>query len=349
MSNIGNKYKVGVFVVAAAVLLIMSLTMLGVMNYFKPKYLFMTVLDSSVQGLEVGAKVKIKGVTIGKVTEVQIGHDGSSVYVYMEFIATSLKTRITDGLMTHDDKYAYFKEFLSDRVEKGLRCQLHYSGITGTLYQELGLFDPKKHPIRKFELPSGHPPYVPSVQPVLIGDILKNLNRTLNNAAKLNLGPMIEKFETLASSGTELLNNKDLKQMMTDLSRVMENLDVITAVVKDNIDKKHFTDFIHNSNVAIVELNKTLIKARKFMDTIDQELKAAEVGNTAGSAREFMDTTGGTIKELRGSLKNNLDNLTQTINSANATLRSAKNLLNSLEQNPSSVIYGKDGKRVIEP
>ncbi len=349
MSNIGNKYKVGVFVVAAVALLIMSLVMLGVMNYFKPKYMFMTVLDSSVQGLEVGAKVKIKGVTIGKVTAVQIGPDSSSVYIYMEFIASSMKTDITDGLMTHDDKYEYFKEFLAKKVKKGLRCQLHYSGITGTLYQELGVFDPKKYPDKKFELPVNHPPYIPSVQPVLIGDILKNLNRTLDNAAKLNLEPMIKKFENLASSGSELLNNKDLKQMMTDLSRVMENLDAITDVIKNNIDKKHFTDFVSNSNIAIVELNKTLVKGRSFMDTMNRELKAAKLAATASSARNFMDMGGETIKELRTTLKTNLENLTYTINSANETLQSAKNLLNALEQNPSSVLYGKGGKRVVKP
>lgn len=349
MSNIGNKYKVGVFVVIAAVLLIMSLTMLGVMDYFKPKYMFMTVLDSSVQGLEPGAKVKIKGVTIGKVTSVQIGHDGETVFVYMEFIAASLKSTITEGLQSHDSKYAYFKEFLEGRVKKGLRCQLHYSGITGTLYQEVGLFDPQKNPVRKFKLPEGHPPYIPSVQPVLIGDILKNLNKTLNNAAKLNLEPMIAKFEALATSGSKLLNDKDLKQMMSDLSNLMSNLDDITTTIQDNMNAKHFTKFIHNSSIAVVELNKTLIKARLFMDTMDQELKAAKLATTAGSARDFMNTSGETLKELRGTLKNNLDNLTHTINSANATLQSAKNLLDALEQNPSSVLYGKDSKRVVKP
>lgn len=349
MSNIGNKYKVGVFVVVATALLIMSLTMLGVMNYFEPKYMFMTVLDSSVQGLEVGAKVKIKGVTIGKVTAVQIGPSGSSVYVYMEFIATSLKTRITDGLMTHDDKYRYFKEFLAKRVKKGLRCQLHYSGITGTLYQELGMFDPKKHPVKKFELPVGHPPYIPSVSPVLIGDILKNLNRTLDHTAKLNLEPMIAKFENVAVVGSKLLEDKDLKQMISHLKKLISNLDSITSLVDDNMNKKQFVEFVHNSNVALVELNKTLLKTRTFMATMERELKAAKLGKTTGSARDFMNMSGTTIKELRGTLKNNLANLAQTINSANETLQSAKILLNALEQNPSSVLYGKAGKRVVKP
>jgi phospholipid/cholesterol/gamma-HCH transport system substrate-binding protein len=349
MSNVGNKYKVGIFVCVAIILLIVSLAMLGVMDYFKPKYTFMTVLDSSVQGLEAGAKVKIKGVTIGKVTSVQIGHEGSSVYIYMEFIATSLKTDVTKGLRSHSDKFKFFKTFLNKRVKQGLHCQLHYSGITGTLYQELRMVDPNKYPEKKFVLPAGHPPYIPSVTPVLMGDILKNLNRTLSNASKLDLKPMIAKLENLADSGSKLLESKDLKQMFNDLNNVMKNLDSITTVVQDNIDKEHFSDFIHNSNVAIIELNKTLIKARTFMDTMDKEIKAAKLEATAGSAREFMDTTGDTIKTLRGTLKNNLENLTHTINNANATLQSAKNLLNSLEKNPSQVLYGKDDQRVVDP
>ena len=350
MSNIGNKYKVGVFVVSATVILIVSLSMLGIMNYFKPKYMFMTVLHSSVQGLEVGAKVKIKGVTVGRVTAVQIGEQGAAVYIYMEYLPESLKIKNSQVIMTRKDKYDYFRTHIVEpNVKDGMRCQLNYSGITGTLYQELGMYDPQKYPVGKIDLPPGHPPYIPSIPPVLIGNILKNLNETLANTAQINLGPMIEKIENLAKSGNELISNKELKEMVTTLTRVMNNIDLITNTVQKNMTKKQFNDFVSNSSNTIVELNKTLTKAQRFMTMIDQELKAAKLAKTTESARELMDSSSVVVNDLRDALKLNLDNLTQTINSANATLRSAQTLFNSLEQNPSSVLYGKTGKRVVQP
>jgi ABC-type transporter Mla subunit MlaD len=351
MSNVGNKYKVGVFVVSATVILIVSLVMLGFMNYFKPKYMFMTVLHSSVQGLEVGAKVKIKGVTIGKVTAIQIGDKGAAVYIYMEYLPDSLKIKQgNDIIMTRKDKYDYFRTHIVEpNVKNGMRCQLNYSGITGTLYQELGMYNPKKYPVKKIDLPPGHPPYIPSIPPVLIGNILKNLNKTLANTAQINLGPMIQKIETLAQSGNKLMNNKELKQLVAALTRVVHNFDLITNTVQENMTKKQFSKFVSNSSDTIIELNKTLIEAQRFMAMIDKELKAAQFAKTTESARGLMDSSSVVADDLHDALKINLDNLTQTINSANATLRSAKILFDSLEQNPSSVLYGKAGKRVIQP
>ena len=61
-----NKYKLGIFVLTGIGLLIAGLFLLGLAETFKPKINFITYFDESVQGLEVGAAVKFRGVTIGK-------------------------------------------------------------------------------------------------------------------------------------------------------------------------------------------------------------------------------------------------------------------------------------------
>ena len=85
MSNIGNKYKVGVFAVVAFAILILGLVSLGTLKYFRTTWDFMTVVSASVQGLEKGAKVKIKGVTIGSVEKIQLGPEMKVTYIYMKF------------------------------------------------------------------------------------------------------------------------------------------------------------------------------------------------------------------------------------------------------------------------
>ena len=59
MSNKGNKYKVGVFTIVSIVLFVVAMIALGIMSNFKEKYRFMTVVTSSVQGLEKGAFGKL--------------------------------------------------------------------------------------------------------------------------------------------------------------------------------------------------------------------------------------------------------------------------------------------------
>ena len=83
MSNIGNKYKVGVFAIVAFAILILGLISLGTFKYFRTTYSFMTAVSTSVQGLEKGAKVKIKGVTIGSVDKIQLGPEMKVTYIYI--------------------------------------------------------------------------------------------------------------------------------------------------------------------------------------------------------------------------------------------------------------------------
>ncbi|HPN85127.1 MAG TPA: MlaD family protein, partial [Victivallales bacterium] len=63
---------------------VISLISLGMLKYFRESYEFFTIVESSVQGLEKGAKVKLKGVTIGQVSKIQLASD-RSVHIYMSF------------------------------------------------------------------------------------------------------------------------------------------------------------------------------------------------------------------------------------------------------------------------
>ena len=78
MSNKGNKYKVGILVFISFLALILSLLSLGITKYFRKTYAFMTVVNTSVQGLERGAKVKFKGVTVGQVKQIQLDSESKN-------------------------------------------------------------------------------------------------------------------------------------------------------------------------------------------------------------------------------------------------------------------------------
>ncbi|MFP4162140.1 MAG: MlaD family protein [Ectothiorhodospira sp.] len=70
MSTRAGYFRLGLFIVATVSAGVALLLILGVGALFQPKMMMETYFDESVQGLEVGSPVKLRGVTIGEVSEI---------------------------------------------------------------------------------------------------------------------------------------------------------------------------------------------------------------------------------------------------------------------------------------
>src|SRR6266536_1709719 len=70
MSAKANYFKLGLFVIGATVALVLLLVILGSGKWFQSKTVVETYFDESVQGLDVGSKVKYRGVNVGEVTKI---------------------------------------------------------------------------------------------------------------------------------------------------------------------------------------------------------------------------------------------------------------------------------------
>src|SRR5438105_13368686 len=72
MSAQANFFKLGFFVIGATVVLVLLLLILGSGRWFQSKIPIETYLNESAQGLEVGAKVKYRGVVVGEVAKIGV-------------------------------------------------------------------------------------------------------------------------------------------------------------------------------------------------------------------------------------------------------------------------------------
>src|SRR4030095_6822240 len=63
--------RIGLFVLAGALLLIGALFAVGLQAYFGKRDLFETYVTGKVENLSVGALVKLRGLTIGKVSSIE--------------------------------------------------------------------------------------------------------------------------------------------------------------------------------------------------------------------------------------------------------------------------------------
>ncbi len=275
MSNSGNKYKVGMLVFFSFIALLASLLSLGVTKYFRKTFEFMTVVNSSVQGLEKGAKVKFKGVAIGSVRSIKIDSNSerNNIFIFMEFdpkayIESSAPYSLEDD--EHPDPEMIFRKILAQFVEKGLRCQLQYLGITGNQYIEISYFDPVTHPAKEIKLFPGHPPYLPSIESASVTNIIKEAQEAVTKIAKIDFEKISAQIDEFLTSANKLVKDKDTIETMKDLREISANLKLLTSRLNRALDEKRMSEISEKLDGTISNINQMAISTRALVEYLEK-------------------------------------------------------------------------------
>ena len=75
MSLKANYFKLGLFVIGALMAGMIVLVIIGSGRWFQPKLTVETYFNESVQGLDIGSKLKYRGVAIGDVTKIGFSYN----------------------------------------------------------------------------------------------------------------------------------------------------------------------------------------------------------------------------------------------------------------------------------
>lgn len=320
MSNVANKFKLGVFVILTFILIVIIAILLGSLSLFEKKIKCMTVVNSSVQGLSKGAKVKFSGVTIGQVDAIQISPKGDYIYIYMELTSEAIAP--SDNI--NSDETATFANFLKNEVKNGLCCQLRYEGITGTLYQEIKYFPQDTYKIPAPELPEGHPLFMPSTPPILLVDLMNKVNSSLEKISKID-----EIFIRVASTVDTInkyLEGPQVATFIKETEKISVNLAQVSEKFNSILTKEKIAHIIDDIEIASAQVKDLSIK----MNTQLQEAKIAE---TSLKARQLLDSAKANINKITGSIDTASESITE--------------LSDSLNRNPNSIIMGSDNSAVI--
>jgi len=320
MSKKANKYKLGFFVVIVFILLCVLLIILGTFDMFKPTIDCLTVVDYSVQGLSVGAKVKCKGVQVGEVTKIKLYH-GNTVFIYMEIYPEALN--FLNYKSSQLDKY---KGFIEKQIKGGLRCQLRYEGITGNLYEEIEFYNPLDLPTIKTHIPEMDSEllYIPSIEPVLVGSIMNRVDSSLAKLTGPN-GIFSEIDHTLKKVNT-FLDGSQITNLLNQIEAISKNINELSHSFKETLTKDKVEGLLK-------QFSQTLYDIKKVSSTIKREFDDSKIPQTTAAARNLMNTS---VVELH----NAIDNF-------NSTAKSMQYLIESMNNEPDAIIWGTDKKKVV--
>jgi len=271
-----------------------------------------TYTSENVFGLDVSSAVRLRGVPVGRVTNIRVDPRGTIVEIDFEVFLDRLNTIGLDvrRLRTITDIGGVFPN---------LRAQLMGNPMTGEAYL---LLDQPRNPTPPMELrfkPSR--PYVPSV-PSPFAMVQDRLPALLDRADST-----LQVLTEIVARMPDSLDRSD--RFFTNAERIMHDSQ-LPALSADS--RKFFTttsaqiEQIRSDMDGVIGTEGALIK---FSEEARAAIKAADLPAAAQSAREAADNSRIASDDLRRSLPAIRDSLEQL-----------RELSRMLEEQPESVVYG---------
>ena len=339
-------FKLGIFVIVAVLCFLGIIFYLGMADLFTTKARLCTVFTESVQGIAKGSLVKYKGVPIGSVSNVVIQLNDKLIRVDMKIDLDAFIVRQKDSgpRSSAEDLKGFYKFFEMERAA-GLRCRLEYAGITGMKYIELDYFDPgnKDEVIPMPEdLPKGAF-YLPASNSAF-NDIMSMLSTSLARISQIDYVGISNGLRSSLREFNALLSDPSLKVTIQQLERISNNIESSTSALSRTMTDERLNRFAVQLEEAVANADALLQETRKQVADADIAATASSFRNAADSVTEAgssIDVTVRGIDRTRESLELSLRKL-------NRTLESLNELANMLNEDPDSVIWGKQNPQSID-
>ncbi|MGZ6242144.1 MAG: MlaD family protein [Candidatus Binataceae bacterium] len=309
---------IGAFVVASFAILVVALIVVGSGKMFTRPVRFICMFQGNLNGLKVGAPVKVRGVQIGTVAAIELrllpsqgqirpGIKGLRLPVIIDIDRSQVLARGASGEALETSGF-------DNWIKRGMRAQLATESLlTGLLYIDLDV-----HPNAPLNLalePGGPYREIPTVQTGL-EQLQERLTRALDKFENIDFQALVVSITDAANSIKTLTGSPELKATLESLKGTVANL------------------------------NQAVISARALLNNAN-----AKVGPLIADIRESSDEANKTMKETRAalvSLQQTLDpdaplavHLNRTLDSLDETSQSLGEFTDYLQRNPSVLIRGR--------
>jgi ABC-type transporter Mla subunit MlaD len=322
MSAKANYFKLGMFIILAIVLGIAAVLVLGAGRLFHKKYIIETYLDQSVQGIDVGSKVKYRGVTIGNVRSITFTRDHYSgagtgptnhSYVLVRLEVTSLPFA-----MASPDELG---RTLPQEVRHGLRTRLTSQGVTGTSYVEIDYLDPGKYPPLPIDWEPINP-YIPSA-PSVLSKIVNSAEDLFTELDQIDFAKIANRAEHLIVSLDEKVDQLPFDMLGTNAANLLADVRETNKRLQKFLDRPELDSLLKDASGTMAGLRRT----------VDSPALTNSVAQLQKTLRRFDQLAAGKDNDLEIAL-GNLRVLTENL----------KELSENAKRYPAQLLFGEPPK-----
>lgn len=317
--NKNKSFAIGAFIVGAIVLIFLVLLFFSGRQFFSQKERIIMYFDGSVQGLQVGAPIKLKGVVLGEITEIQINFqsDDKPVLTAVTADLTLQKINRKDAIVD--------RKFFEDAITQGLRAQLNFqSFLTGLLYVELDFFPDTPATLYGFkdeilELPT----------------VATGFEQITKNLQELNLKAIADNLDKLTSRLNGIVETGVIEQTLGSVKMAADSFALTTQTVGNDVSLLR-KDLHHTTT----ELNKLLVTLNQQTPVLAEELQTSmqRMQKSMDHLDKATDSVQHTLSE-DGPLVNQFSDTLEEISRSAAAFRE---LSETIDQQPESLLRGRN-------
>lgn len=335
-------FAIGLFTLLGLLLLAAACVLFGGSDLFAKKAYFETYFESSVQGLDVGSPVKLRGVQIGAVES--IGFAGAT---YGDRFAadrtnpqsarplTYVRVLCSIDLNRHPDMDG---DRLQGMIDHGLRANLALQGITGQVLVNL---DFPRHsglavPAQELTVPwTPDNLYVPST-PTTLQTLLNIAQDIAANLGKSDIPEAVAALTDLARDVDRVVDEADIPKLTATFTALGASLNAQSdrlAAILEGIDAKRLGG---NLQTLSDNLTHTSAALRTDLPALTQRLDG-----TLTRADALIAQATDALTELRADVDAPAlaADLAQTLSALARTAAATEALVREIRQKPSRILF----------
>jgi paraquat-inducible protein B len=325
MSKKASTTSIGLFLILGLTLAVAGVVLFSSRSRFHPRVKEILYFDASLKGLDPGAPVKFRGVTIGTVVEVLIRHNQSSNDFSMP-VVIAIDRKLAQS---KSDEYVPIgvQARLDLLIHRGFRARLDAESlVTGILYISLDI------------VPNAPPPVFHQLKPdyLEIPTLPSDIQQLLANLAHIDVRGLADKLNALLARLDTSLGQLDFAAINAGMTNLLTAANRFVT-----------TPDLTNS---LASLRRTLDQTGTLVERVDGRVDplADSLTNTLSDARK-------TLTDLRAGVRNVSDllsdllgpdsalrpDLIQVLEELSDASRNVGALADFLERNPNALLTGK--------
>lgn len=332
MSKKANPTLIGTFVLMALIITIAAIVVLGKIKFRDDRFRCVAYFTGSLFGLDVGAPVTFRGVTIGRVSAVRINVDQNrNTYIIPVTIDIEPTTSLTTSLATQWSPETV-RTTLAQMIDQGLRAQLKVTSLlTGKLYIELALHPDSAAPLH------GTDPHLLEIPTMPSG--MEQITQKLES---LPLTEILNKAAVALDGINSIINSQETRSALTAAAATLDRLNSLLARADGEFP------------AIAQELKKGLANIGTLAKTADTLLHTAD-SELPGLSQEFKQLLTG-LTSTAATLTKALTNLEQmtakdslltyqlgvSLQEIERAAVSIRQLTDYLQQNPNALVFGQE-------
>ncbi|MDW5416860.1 MlaD family protein [Iodobacter sp. CM08] len=347
MTTQKHYFRLGVFVLAALSICLILAIAFGAGRWTRTTITLESYFNESVQGVDIGSKVKYRGVVVGEVS-----HIGFTYSRYQQDLPPSerqqyvlIETKLRPELFGGKNMPFPDQSYLDKEIAKGLRIRLNPQGLTGTSYLEIDYQDLERNPSLAMQWQPQHL-YIPSAR----STVAQLVNATQNLAIrlqKLDIEGLINNLNQVLSTANSKMNDIPLQALAQKM-----------LLITDKLEKIPFSELSTEASGLMHEARSSNQALQKLLTDPAWASAPSDLAASAKQARALLENPHlvGSLQKMESSLsrldklleqhEGGLDNTLSNMQQISEDLRV---ISEAARANPTGLLLGKPPAPYVLP